>query len=265
MLLLKDIRSAFDSYQQVVYPNGEKIIGITTAVPCVPQIINGQDVAQISSIVTEMNLMTYDFHGTWEDQSGVNAPLFDEKSRNEYSVDGCVQRWIKEGADSDKINIGLPFYGRSFGGSTKLHSSHSGADDIHWWDDKGKPQYYAILEKLQDMISIRDDATRTQFAYFDDEKGGLVSYDDNQSICDKVDYALSKNLNGYSIWDLTGDLTEDLATPLLDIINIKLEKGDELDCSLFRAETRDRDGNVISQANTQEPDPWYGELVCLTG
>ena len=258
VLLLKDIRAALDSYQSVVYPNGEKIIGLTAALPCIPEIIDGQDVAQISSLVTEMNLMTYDFHGTWNDQSGVNAPLFDQDSRKGYSVDGCVQRWIKEGADSDKINIGLPFYGRSYGGSTKLHSSHSGADDIHWWEDKGKPQYHAILEKLPEMITLRDDVTKTQYAYFDDDKGGLVSYDDNQAICDKIEYARSKNLHGYSIWDLTGDLTEDLATPLLDVVNIKLDKGDEFDCVLFRAETRDENGEVIS-AKANEPNPWYGK------
>lgn len=259
VLLLKDIRAALDSYQRVVYPNGEKIIGITANLPCIPQIIDGQDVPQISSILTEMNLMTYDFHGTWEDQVGANAPLFDEDTRKEYSVDGCVNRWIKDGADFERINIGLPFYGRSYGGSTQLYSSHSGADDIHWWDDKGKPQYHALLEKLPDMVSFRDDITKTQVAYFNDDKGGLVSYDDNQAICDKIQYALSKNLHGYSIWDLTGDLTEDLVTPLLDIVNIKLEKGDEFACSLFRAETRDEDGNVVAKANAKENNPWYGK------
>lgn len=262
ILLLKDIRAAMDAYQKVAYPNGEKTIGVTAALPCVPPIIDSQDVAQISSIVTEMNLMTYDFHGTWNDQVGVNSPLFDQDPSQfespEYSVDGCVQRWIKEGADPDKINIGLPFYGRSFGSSTKLYSSHSGADDIHWWEDKGKPQYHAILEKLPEMISLRDNVTKTQFAYFDDDKGGLVSYDDNQAICDKVEYALTKDLHGYIIWDLTGDLTESFATPLLDVVNIKLDQGDGFDCSLLRAETRGENGEVISQQNT-EPNPWYGE------
>ena len=99
VLLLKDIRAALDSYQRVVYPNGEKSIGLTANLPCIPQIIDSQDVAQISSILTEMNLMTYDFHGTWEDQVGVNAPLYAQDPRKEYSVDGCVSRWIKEGAD----------------------------------------------------------------------------------------------------------------------------------------------------------------------
>jgi hypothetical protein len=60
---------------------------------------------------------------------------------------------------------------------------------------------------------------------------------------------------------LTGDLTEDLATPLLDVVNIKLEKGDAFDCSLFRAETRDKNGKVIAEVNAKEPNPWYGKSV----
>jgi chitinase len=47
----------------------------------------------------------------------------------------------------------------------------------------------------------------TQYAY---SEKGMVSYDDERAICDKTEYAMDNNLNGYIIWELSGDLMEDL-------------------------------------------------------
>ena len=59
-----------------------------------------------------------------------------------------------------------------------------------------------------------------QYAYFNN--GGLVSYDDENAICAKVQYAQEHNLNGFIIWELSGDLMDDLSTPLLDVTIKKL-------------------------------------------
>ena len=32
--------------------------------------------------------MTYDFHGSWNEKSGVNAPLYDQEGSPQYSVHG---------------------------------------------------------------------------------------------------------------------------------------------------------------------------------
>ena len=36
--------------------------GLTAALPCGPSLIGNQDVAHVSSVLTELNLMTYDLH-----------------------------------------------------------------------------------------------------------------------------------------------------------------------------------------------------------
>ena len=261
VLLLQDIRSALDAYTNVTYPNGERTFGLTAALPCGPPIIDHQDIPRVSEILTELNLMTYDFHGTWDDLVGVNAPLMDQPEdkfySHEYSVDGCVQRWVREGADKSKINVGLPFYGRSYGGATELWADFDGPDGMNWWADQGQPQYYNIEEKLPEMISVREDVTKTQYAYFED--GGIISFDDSQAICDKVEYARTNELHGYLIWELSGDLTEDLRTPLLDVVNFKLMQGDDIDCEVFRLETRDENGNVAGLADAGEPNLFYGK------
>jgi chitinase len=260
VLLLRDVRSALDAYANATYPGGERTFGLTAALPCLPALVDHQDAPGLTEVLTELSLMTFDFHGTWSEVVGVNSPLYDDQDSQGgggRSVDGCVERWLRDGADKSKINVGLPFYGRSYSGATELHADFDGPDGLNWWADGGEPQYYNILDKLSNMTSLRDDVTKTQYAFFED--GGVVSFDDNEAICDKVEYAREKELHGLFIWELSGDLTEDLKTPLLDAVNYKLEQGDSLDCEIFRLQTRDEDGNVAVQDGSEE-NPWYGEF-----
>ena len=70
------------------------------------------------------------------------------------------------------------------------------------------------------MTSVWDEKTWTQYAYFD--SGGLVSFDNEAAICAKVEYAIDHDLGGFIIWELSGDLMDDLSTPLLEVTNKKL-------------------------------------------
>ena len=134
--------------------------------------------------------MTYDFFGAWSPTTGTNAPLYDQDwgpdDVKHFSVDGCVNAWISGGGSPSKINIGLPFYGRSFLKAKGLNELHEGNDKTTWFWDDGSPQYFNIVAKLPDLVSVRHELTKTQYAYKNDTFGGLVSYDDEQAICDKV-------------------------------------------------------------------------------
>ena len=83
-LLLDDIRAALDELEAET----GRYYGITAALPCGPSIIANQDIAHVGSVLTELNLMTYDFHGSWNDATGVNAPLYDQVGSPEFSVHG---------------------------------------------------------------------------------------------------------------------------------------------------------------------------------
>lgn len=73
------------------------------------------------------------------------------------------------------------------------------------------------------MIQVRDNKSKTQYAYIShQEQGqtysdpnyskidgigqsmpeGLVSFDDERAICDKVHYVLDRKLGGFIIWEL---------------------------------------------------------------
>ena len=54
-----------------------------------------------------------------------------------FNLHSCVENWLKSGVDRKKVNIGLPFYGRSVSGAQGLNEPHSGADKTAWSIDEG--------------------------------------------------------------------------------------------------------------------------------
>ena len=111
--------------------------------PCGPDKIKDIDVPRLSVLLDELNLMTYDLHGAWDVVSGHNAPMFDQgwgDTSKGWSVHGCVENYQRLGAPPERINIGLPFYGRSVLRATGMKQWHSGADDTRWHLDEGSPQ-----------------------------------------------------------------------------------------------------------------------------
>lgn len=150
-LLLQELRSALDNLEQ---ETGQHY-GITAALPCGPDHIDNIDVATLSKYLSELNLMTYDFHGSWDYLTGVNSPLYDGSNDPEpgWSVDGCVKNWAERGAPKEKINLGLAFYGRSFKNAKALGESHGGTDDTSWAVDEGTPQYFVRTVCLSSFAS----------------------------------------------------------------------------------------------------------------
>jgi len=182
--------------------------------------------------------MSYDLHGAWDDLTGMNAPMFDQGWTDEtprWSVHGCVNNYVDRGVPLSKMNIGLPFYGRSFQGATGMKQFHGGADDINYHLDEGSPQYFNIVNELSRMTTYRHDNTQTQYATFN--TGGLVSYDDPRAICDKVAYANQRGMHGFLIWEISGDMIErenkKIITPLIDAVNEKI-RNPSFDCSSLR-------------------------------
>ena len=180
--------------------------------------------------LTSLFLFWLDFFGSWSPTTGANAPLYDQDWGGEdvarYSVDGCVKNWVEGGGSPSAINIGLPFYGRGFLQAKHLNETHMGKPDkTLWWQDDGSPQYFNIVNKLPDLVSVRHELTATQYAYNDAvvsgvPQGGMVSYDDEEAICDKTEYALKHELNGFIIWEVSHVLICPcfLLTPLFECV-----------------------------------------------
>jgi chitinase len=77
-LLLEEVQSQLAAAQSRAATSGsnEKAsFGLTAALPCGPSHIANIHVQRVARTLTELNLMTYDFHGAWDPTTGM-LPLF---------------------------------------------------------------------------------------------------------------------------------------------------------------------------------------------
>ncbi|KAM7335939.1 hypothetical protein ACRRTK_004432 [Alexandromys fortis] len=65
-----------------------------------------------------INLMAYDFHGSWEKSTGHNSPLYKRQEESEAALGFSVVRgqwlWLQKETPASKLILGMPTYGGSF-------------------------------------------------------------------------------------------------------------------------------------------------------
>jgi chitinase len=189
------------------------------------------DWAAVTPSLSSINLMTYDFEGTWSDKTGHNAPLY---ATNEACVDAAVTRLINTyNVPVSKICMGIAFYGRSM--KTPIAPILRGplngkADKKTFKQDDGAPLYYNILAKKKLFTEYWDSIAQVPFLLGKKNLKTFLSYDDEKSVTIKAQYIVNKKLRGTILWDLTGDYLESpqngITTPLLDAINTIFDLSD---------------------------------------
>lgn len=70
------------------------------------------DLRELSRLLDHIHIMCYDYHGSWDGHASHNAPLY--APAGNLSVASSVEYFISQGADPEKLVLGLPLYGRTF-------------------------------------------------------------------------------------------------------------------------------------------------------
>ncbi len=154
------------------------------------------DIPAISKIINYFNLMSYDFTAGETGDRGKKhqANLFDSDLQlNDLSVDKWVQNLIKAGMPSEKILLGVPFYGR-LGAKTTVSNDELRKNYIN------KNGYFYKFDK---------DA---KVPYLVDKDGNFaMSYENELSLFYKGQYVLNNCLGGIFSWTSTYDQANILA------------------------------------------------------
>lgn len=189
-----------------------RYFGLTVVVPCQPDLIGQYEIEALEKLVDEFNVYTLDLNTAKSSTETVpQAPLFlDHAHREKYiSLHSCVTSWLVGGVTQDKLNVGLSFYGQTYKGATAMYAKHGGFDDSHWInadsDRDGRVPYHSIYPRLRtdSLTTMREDTTKTEFAKFDENNGlgkGLVSYENEWTLCEKAGYLNLNKLNGHFVW-----------------------------------------------------------------
>lgn len=188
---------------------------------------------KVSEFMDYINMMTYDFNGTWSEDANHNSPLYSPAKGYEGSLDLAFKMLQERGVPSSKINLGVAFYGRTISGfagnEPALHAKHSAKTDVERYPlHEGQPLYYRIVDELGDYDKVLwDDVAQNPYA-INTKDSTFVTYDDEKSIRLKAQYAMDNKCAGVIIWDATGDYMEKrkgslliTGTPLADqLVNV---------------------------------------------
>lgn len=183
---------------------------LTIAAPALPPTASHIDLVDVAAMLDWINVMTYDFAGSWTGYANFQAALFDPgnpRDKRRADVDASATYYLKAGVPPEKIVIGVPFYGRGwvvaddkndglfstpaktpprrlspgFGIDYRELSGHYTAAK-HGWNDRAHAPYL-----------------------FDAKQHLFIGYDDEQSMREKANYVLEKKLGGIMIWELGAD------------------------------------------------------------
>ncbi|XP_073960810.1 chitinase-3-like protein 1 [Choristoneura fumiferana] len=205
-VLLKELREEFDK-------NG---LMITVAVAAVKQSASrSYDIATMSQYVDIVSIMAYDMYGAWDAVTGHNAPLHkgegDENLSKDdvYSVDVTLDYWLSQGCPPSKLVLGLPLYGRTFtltnANVNGVRAPASGAGIAGQFTvTNGLIGYNEFCKRLQtETWDVRyDSLAKVPYAV---QGRNWVSYDDPNSLTQKVEYAMNLGIAGAMVWSIETD------------------------------------------------------------
>ncbi len=209
-LLLEEFRRQLDK----VTASTGKYYELSAAVAADPAKIAKYEAGPISQALDFINVMTYDFRGSWDAAGPTNfhSNLFTDPASpgsaamKSFSVKTAIDAWRDGGAPARKLVVGVPFYGRGWtnvtGGGTGLYQPASGAAPATY---EAGFEDYKVLRNLPGYTKYRDPVTK-QMWIFDGRT--FWSYDDAQVLGEKAAYIKNQNLGGAMIWSMDGDTAD---------------------------------------------------------
>lgn len=177
----------------------------------------------IKDYVDTVNVMSYDYNGAFNPTTGHNAPLYanDKDADPKFNVAETMKEYVAQGVPKSQLLGGVAYYGRGWGdvsgkeivkGLPGLFDA--GKASAHGqWDDVGQntgTNPFSRLDKMEKepgFVKYRDEQSKVPYLY-NAKTGEFYSYDDEQSVTEKVAYFKDNNYGGAIIWDLSGDTSD---------------------------------------------------------
>jgi chitinase len=208
-LLLQEFRAALEQEESDV----ADVVGIrpeyllTIAAPAGEYYYEVFPVAAIHGALDWINIMAYDFHGTWESSGPANhhAPLYRSECDDEATADfgdKAIQAYRSAGVPGSKLLLGVPFYGHGWRGVAALNDGlcNTARGIPRGTYEKGVDDY-EVLAASGDPIFHEDD----DWAAWTFDGSEFWSFDDPVSLGTKAGYTLDQGLRGIMFWELSGD------------------------------------------------------------
>ncbi|XP_071386289.1 acidic mammalian chitinase-like, partial [Centroberyx affinis] len=164
----------------------------------------------VSRYLDFINVMTYDFHGTWERFTGHNSPLYrgsqDKGDLIYFNTDYAMKYWRDNGTPVEKLRMGFAAYGRTFrltSSNTGVGAPASGAAAAGpYTREAGFWSYYEICTFLKGTTIQWIEDQKVPYAAKNSE---WVGFDTRESYEIKVQYMKDNKFGGAFVWALDLD------------------------------------------------------------
>nr|AAP04616.1 chitinase [Metarhizium rileyi] len=201
VLLLQAVRAELDAYAANFAPGYHFLLSI--AAPAGPDNHKKLHFTELGTVLDHVNLMAYDYAGSWGNYSGHDANVYSDSSNlnaTPFNTDDAVNAYVKGGVPASKIVLGMPVYGRSFQQTDGIGKPYSGVGSGSWengvWDYKALPKPGATVEY--------DSVAKGYYSY-DASTKELISFDTPAMVKEKVTYLQGKGLGGSMFWEASAD------------------------------------------------------------
>ncbi|HLX25195.1 MAG TPA: glycoside hydrolase family 18 protein [Usitatibacter sp.] len=169
-----------------------------------------------------INLMTYDYHGTWERAAYFVAPLArDEADPNAANVESSVRLFLDQGIEPSKLALGAPFYGKGWSGCEAgpdgsvlyapcaglAREDHEASFEFAYLVDEGflsRDEEGLYTRGGRGFVRHWDAAAKAPWLY-NPQTRVFIAYDDETSIREKARFARQAGLRGMMFWELSQD------------------------------------------------------------
>lgn len=161
-----------------------------------------------------INVMSYDFFNSLTPTTGHHAGLYGAATAlpTDRYADASVKQHLAAGIPSDKLVLGVAFYGRGFTGVKPI--DHGVSQPYGRFE--GAHDYSELAAKFigrQGFIRYWDDRAKSPYLWNSTSRT-FITYDDPQSITIKAQYVKEHHLGGMMFWELSEDRNDEL----LDVI-----------------------------------------------
>ncbi|KAF7265578.1 hypothetical protein GWI33_021032 [Rhynchophorus ferrugineus] len=175
---------------------------LTAAVNPIPTRSYGYDVPEMAKYLDIINIMTYEFYGSFSAHTGLHSGLYPSSLDSAYekkylNIESAIKNWANAGAPKNLLAVGIPFYGRSF--NLKNASNHGIHDPINGIARPSSPSYLQVMKNYSDYNTVWDEEQQGYYKYLNTT---WVSYDNDRSVRLKAAYCVEQGVKGIFTWNL---------------------------------------------------------------
>jgi chitinase len=173
--------------------------------------------SQLQDKFDQLNIMTYEMSGPWPGWiTWHNAPIYDggnwfySTGEPVPSAEGEVERFIEAGVQPYKLGIGIEFYGAVWSGGRGTTTGGVTEPGQSWTNAPSREMipYYEIMDNYYQPQRYRwDNAALVPYLSIDEygsTNDKFISYDDETSCYEKIQYVRDKGIGGVIIFELAG-------------------------------------------------------------